>query len=40
MKNQNNVYLESKSRYEILDELRGVAAMLIVGSLYCFVWRG
>lgn len=26
----NNVYLESKQRYEILDGLRGVAAMLVV----------
>ena len=26
----NNVYLASKPRYEILDGLRGVAAMLVV----------
>ena len=30
MKHQNNVYLASKPRYEILDGLRGVAAMLVV----------
>lgn len=28
--NQNNVYLEPKPRYEILDGLRGVAAMMVV----------
>ena len=28
--NKNNVYLESKPRYEILDGLRGVAAVLVV----------
>ena len=28
---KNNVYLASKPRYEILDGLRGVAAMLVVG---------
>ena len=28
--NKNNVYLASKPRYEILDGLRGVAAMLVV----------
>ncbi len=27
---KNNTYLESKPRYEILDELRGVAAILVV----------
>ena len=27
---QNNIYLASKPRYEILDGLRGVAAMLVV----------
>ncbi len=27
---KNNVYLASKPRYEILDGLRGVAAMLVV----------
>ena len=27
---RENVYLESKPRYEILDGLRGVAAMLVV----------
>ena len=26
----NNIYLESKPRYEILDGLRGVAAVLVV----------
>ena len=26
-----NIYLESKPRYEILDGLRGVAAVLVVG---------
>ena len=30
MKHKNNVYLASKPRYEILDGLRGVAAMLVV----------
>jgi peptidoglycan/LPS O-acetylase OafA/YrhL len=30
MTNKNNTYLASKSRYEILDGLRGVAAMLVV----------
>jgi peptidoglycan/LPS O-acetylase OafA/YrhL len=30
MKMSNNVYLASKPRYEILDGLRGVAAMLVV----------
>ena len=28
----NNVYLASKPRYEILDGLRGVAAMPITGE--------
>lgn len=28
---KNNVYLASKPRYEILDGLRGVAALLVVG---------
>ena len=28
--NKNNIYLKSKPRYEILDGLRGVAAMLVV----------
>ena len=27
---KSNVYLASKPRYEILDELRGVAAVLVV----------
>ena len=27
---KNNIYLASKPRYEILDGLRGVAAMLVV----------
>lgn len=30
MSNKNNTYLSSKPRYEILDGLRGVAAMLVV----------
>ena len=30
MKNSNNLYLDSKPRYEILDGLRGVAAAIIV----------
>ena len=30
LKHKNNVYLASKPRYEILDGLRGVAAMLVV----------
>lgn len=30
MSNKNNTYLASKPRYEILDGLRGVAAMLVV----------
>ncbi len=29
----NSVYLASKPRYEILDGLRGVAAMLVVAHL-------
>ena len=27
---QNNVYLASKPRYEILDGLRGVAALMVI----------
>ena len=30
MKKNNNIYLDSKPRYEILDGLRGVAAMMVV----------
>jgi peptidoglycan/LPS O-acetylase OafA/YrhL len=30
MDNKNNVYLASKPRYEILDGLRGVAALIVV----------
>jgi hypothetical protein len=30
---RNNVYLASKPRYEILDGLRGVAAVLVVAIL-------
>ena len=30
---KNNIYLASKPRYEILDGLRGVAAMLVVAYL-------
>ena len=34
-----NIYLESKPRYEILDGLRGVASLLVIifhlGETYC-----
>lgn len=30
MNSRDNIYLASKPRYEILDGLRGVAALLIV----------
>ena len=32
---KSNVYLASKPRYEILDGLRGVAAMLVVAYHLC-----
>ena len=31
---KSNVYLASKPRYEILDGLRGVAAVLVVKAMY------
>ena len=32
--NKSNLYLESKPRYEILDGLRGVAAMVFYDDIF------
>ena len=34
MNNNRNIYLASKPRYEIIDGLRGVAAMLVAYGAY------